>query len=467
MRKSIKWAFALICIVLVLGIGTGVILVTQIAPIVTAYSAKRLCSCIFVSHREPLAVLQEELKPYGYVHLDVDYGRKKVTGSILGVAKRTAVYREGLGCTLAIGVAEDELKFQAAGLKPIRWDRSDEPWPEGDRVQSDPLPAVIDAQKMKNATDRAFVEPDPAKPLRTRAVIVLYDGRIIAERYAAGFTRETPQLGWSMTKSVTNALVGILVRERKLRLQDPAPVPEWRSPGDPRAAITLDELLRMSSGLRFKEDYKNPRSDAIRMLLAEPDAGAYAAEKPLEVPPNSRWSYSSGTANIISRIVRQSVGGSLSDFVAFAHRALFDKVGMASAVIEPDPSGTLVGSSFMYATPRDWARFGLLYLSDGVWKNERILPEGWVKYSTTPTPKAPKGEYGAQFWLNAGRPGQPEDRWMPKVPPDMYSLRGFEGQYVSIIPSKKLVIVRLGLSVVEKAWDQEQFIADIIEALKG
>ena len=467
MKKSTKWIIAIICIVLVLGIGACIILVTQIAPIATAYAAKRLCSCIFVSQREAIAVLQEELKPYGYVHLDIDYGGKKVTGSILGLAKRTAVYREGLGCTLAIGVAEDELRSQAAGLKPVRAERSNEPWPEGDRVQADPLPAIIDSQKLKNVMDRAFGDPDPDKPRRTRAVIVLYDGRIIAERYAAGFTRETPQLGWSMTKSVTNALVGVLVKEGKLRLQDPAPVPEWRSAGDPRAAITLDELLRMSSGLQFKEDYKDPRSDAVRMLFAEPDAGAYAAQKPLEVSSNSRWSYSSGTTNIISRIVRQSVGGSLSDLTAFAHRALFDKVGMASAVIEPDPSGTFVGSSFMYATPRDWARFGLLYLKDGVWKNERILPEGWVKYSTTPTPKAPKGEYGPQFWLNAGKPGQPEDRWMPKVPPDMYSLRGFEGQHVSIIPSKKLVIVRLGLSVAEKAWDQEQFIADIIDALKG
>jgi CubicO group peptidase (beta-lactamase class C family) len=437
-----------------------------VAPIATAYSAKRLCSCTFVSNREPKAVLQEELKWYRYVHLDTDYDRKKVTGSILGVAKRTAVYREGLGCTLAIGVTEDELRSQAAGLKPVRQDRSNEPWPDGDRVPPNPFPAILNSQKLKNVVDRAFGEPDPAKLRRTRAVIVLHDGRIIAERYAPAFTRETPQLGWSMAKSVTNALVGVLVKEGKLRLQDPAPVPEWRSPGDPRAAITLDELLRMSSGLRFIEDYKIPL-DLLRMLLAEPDAGAYAAEKPLEVPPNSRWSYSSGTANIISRIVRQSVGGSLRDLFAFAHRALFDRVGMASAVIEPDPSGTFVGSSFMYATPRDWARFGLLYLNDGLWQNRRILPEGWVKYSTTPTPKAPKGEYGAQFWLNAGRPGEPEDRWMPKVPPDMFSLSGFEGQYVSVIPSKKLVIVRLGLSAVEKAWDQEQFIADVIDALKG
>ena len=329
MKKSTKWVLGLICVVLVLGIGAGVFLITQIAPIATAYGAKRLCSCVFISHREATAVLREELKPYGYVHLDIDHDRKKVTGSILGLAKSTAVYREGLGCTLAIGVSEDELRSQALSLKPIRWDQNNRPWPEGDQLQGGPLPAIIDSQKLKNVMDRAFAEPDPAKPRRTRAVIVLYDGRIIAERYAAGFTRETPQLGWSMTKSVTNALVGVLVKEGKLRLRDPAPVPEWRSPGDPRAAITLDELMRMSSGLRFKEDYKNPRSDAIRMLLAEPDAGAYAAEKPLEVPPNSRWSYSSGTANIISRIVRQSVGGSLADFVAFAHRALFDRVGMA------------------------------------------------------------------------------------------------------------------------------------------
>ncbi|HWU39796.1 MAG TPA: serine hydrolase, partial [Candidatus Acidoferrum sp.] len=313
MKKSAKRV--LVCIVLVVGVGAGVILVTQVAPIATAYSAKRLCSCVFVSQREPAAVLREELRWYGYVNLDVDYTRKEVAGSILGVAKRKAVFREGLGCTLAIGVTEDELRSQAADLKAARWDRSIEPWPEGDRVQTNLFPAILDIQRLKNTVNRAFAEPDPGNPRRTRAVIVLYDGRIIAERYADGFTRQTPQHGWSMTKSVINALVGVLVKEGKLRLQDPAPVPEWRSPGDPRAAITLDELLRMSSGLRFIEDHTVPL-DLLRMLLTEPDAGAYAAEKPLEVSPNSRWSYSSGTANIISRIVRQTVGGSLGDLFA-------------------------------------------------------------------------------------------------------------------------------------------------------
>jgi CubicO group peptidase (beta-lactamase class C family) len=297
-------------------------------------------------------------------------------------------------------------------------------------------------------------------------VVIVYDGRIIAERYAPGITQDTALLGWSMTKSVTNALVGILVKEGKLSLKAPAPVPEWQSPGDPRGAITLDQLMRMSSGLKFQEEYTvNPRADVPRMLFAEFDTAAYAANKPLAVPPDSRWEYSSGTTNIISRIVRQTVGGTDSNYFAFPHRVLFDKIGIFSAVIEPDPSGTFVGSSFMYATTRDWARFGLFCLQDGVWNGERILPEGWMAYSTTPTPMAPQGEYGAHFWLNAGKAGNSKDRWMPKVPTDMYTLSGFEEQYVTMVPSEKLVIVRLGLSLPDNAWDQEQFIADIFAAV--
>jgi CubicO group peptidase (beta-lactamase class C family) len=278
---------------------------------------------------------------------------------------------------------------------------------------------------------------------------------------------DTPQLGWSMTKSVMNALVGILVEEGRLTIRDPAPVPEWRSAGDPRGAITLDHLLRMSSGLHFTEDYQDPFSDVVQMLFARPDAGAFAASLPLEAPPDSRWQYSSGTTNIISRIVRQTVEGTGSDPLSFPRRALFDRIGMSSAVMEPDPSGTFVGSSFMYATARDWARFGLLCSRDGVWNGRRILPEGWMKYSTTPTPGAPKGMYGAQFWLNAGDPQNHAERWKAEAPVDMYSMSGFEGQYVSIVPSRKLVIVRLGLSDPEDNWDHGRFIADLVHAVSG
>ena len=189
---------------------------------------------------------------------------------------------------------------------------------------------------------------------------------------------------------------------------------------------------------------------------------------PLETTPDTKWYYSSGTTNIISRIIRQASGGTDADFFGFPKRELFDKLGMQSAVIEPDPDGVFVGSSFMYATPRDWARLGLLYLNDGVIKGERILPEGWVKYSTTPTPMAPKGEYGAQVWLNRGPANNPGQRLMPNVPVDMFSFEGFEGQQVAVIPSHKLVVVRLGITWDYEAWNYDEidfFLSSIIKAV--
>lgn len=472
MKASTKKVLWVLVVVIVLVIGAVALFLAQIAPIGSAYMAKRLCSCVFVSHRDPASIMREDLGGQGIlgaaVSTEIDSAEQTVTGTFLGMAKRIVVYREGLGCTMAVGMTEDQLKQQAAGFTPPVRSQKTVPWPDCDLVPDALLPTAVDANKLKEAMDWAFSEPDPNKHRRTRAVVIVYDGRIIAERYAPGITQDTALLGWSMTKSVTNALVGILVKEGKLSLKAPAPVPEWQPPGDPRSGITLDQLMRMSSGLKFQEEYTvNPRADVPRMLFAEFDTAAYAANKPLAVPPDSRWEYSSGTTNIISRIVRQTVGGTDSNYFAFPHRVLFDKIGIFSAVIEPDPSGTFVGSSFMYATARDWARFGLFCLQDGVWNSERILPEGWMAYSTTPTPKAPQGEYGAQFWLNAGKAGNPKDRWMPKVPTDMYTLSGFEEQYVTMVPSKKLVIIRLGLSLPDNAWDQEQFIANIIAVVSS
>lgn len=466
MKRSSRWLLGILGVVVVFVCGALTFLMLEVAPIGTAYTAKRLCSCVFVAHRDPSSVLREELGKYGYISTDIDYKNKAVTGSVLGMARRTAVYREGLGCTLAVGISEDDLRKQAIGYVIIQQNRLGLPWPDGDVVKDDPVPKNVDMQKVKQAIDVAFSEPDPTKLRRTRAIIVLYDGKIIAEHYAPGFTKATPQLGWSMTKSVTNALVGILVKDGKLKIKDPAPVQEWHSPGDKRGAITLDELLHMSSGLKFKEVYDDPLSDVVRMLFAETDSGAFASSMPLEVPPDTRWQYSSGTTNIISRIVRMAAAGALNEYFSFPRKALFNKIGMTSAVMEPDSSGTFVGSSFMYATARDWARFGLFCLNDGVWGGERVLPEGWMRYSTTLAPTAPKGMYGAQFWLNTGDPSNPSERWQPKAPNDMYSLWGFEGQYVSIVPSRKLVIVRLGLSVPEENWDQGQFIADIVDAVR-
>jgi CubicO group peptidase (beta-lactamase class C family) len=223
----------------------------------------------------------------------------------------------------------------------------------------------------------------------------------------------------------------------------------------------------MSSGLDFVEVYTDMLSDTPYMLFGIFDTAGFTASKPLEVEPDSRWRYISGSTNLVCRIMRDALGGSLAHYFAFPRRALFDKIGMRSAVIEPDFTGTFVGSSFSYATARDWARFGLLYLQDGVWAGERILPEGWVKYTTTPTPKASKGRYGAYWWLNAGNPAGSENRRFPSLPDELYWASGYEGQNVIVAPSRELVMVHLGASLPPSGvWNFEAFVAGVLGAIK-
>jgi CubicO group peptidase (beta-lactamase class C family) len=273
-----------------------------------------------------------------------------------------------------------------------------------------------------------------------------------------------PLAGWSMSKSVTNALVGILVYKERLNLYEPVQVPEWQAPGDPRQEITLDQLLHMTSGLRFREVY-TPPSDVTEMLFRRHDFGAAAASKSLEASPGGKWHYSSGTSNIIARIIRRAVEPEYGHSISFIRRELFNPLGMRSATVELDPSGTFVGSSYTFATARDWARFGLLYLEDGIWQGKRILPPGWVDYSRTPTPVAPKGQYGAHYWLNAGLPDNPNQRRWPSLPGDMLVAWGFQGQFLVIVPSKELVLVRLGLNTKSKGWNLERFVSRVIAAL--
>ena len=441
----------------------------QLAPIGIGYKAKILCSGIFVSHREPQSLLSEDLSyppELGITNAKINYEDQSVTASVYGLMKRQAVYREGLGCTLLSGLTKDEVLSQPSAV-PLLLSENPEsvPWPTGDKIIPSEIPPNVDRQLIRQALDRAFSEPDPQRLRRTRAVVIVYDGYLVAERYSPGISKDTPLIGWSMTKSVTSALVGILVGQGKLSIEEPAPVPEWKEPDDPRRAITLDHLLRMSSGLKFIEEYEdNPASDVNIMLFLRPDAAAYAASMPVEVSPDEKWSYSSGTTNIISRIIRHTVGNQ-KDYAAFPRKALFNRIGMRSAIMEMDASGTYVGSSFMYATARDWARFGLLYLQDGIWQGERILPEGWVKYSTTPTPRAPKGRYGAHFWLNRGDSENPEDRPFPQLPTDLFLAWGFQEQQTVILPSHKLVVVRLGMTH-QGLWGLESFVTDVLKAIE-
>jgi CubicO group peptidase (beta-lactamase class C family) len=441
-------------------------------PIGTGFVAKYLCTSTFLSRRDPHTAFVEDIEPVNplarVVRWEIDRAGRTVTATAFTAFTAKALYREGCGCTLMAGTAEAALRRQRFYRLDESYNRParspDQPWPLGDGGPVDSASVGVDAQQLENALDDAFAEP-AAEPLRnTRAVAVVYDGKLIAERYAPGFGPDMPMLGWSMSKSVTNALVGLLVGQGRLALEDPAPVPEWRSPDDPRHEITLDQLMRMSSGLAFEEIY-GPLADATDMLYGANDFGAFAAQSRLEAPPGQKWSYSSGTANIIARIVRYEAEKTAPDYYRLMREALFDRIGMSSMVIEPDPSGTFVGSSYAVATVRDWARFGLLYLQDGMWNGKRILPEGWVAYSTAPAPKAPKGEYGALFWLNAGAPGNPGNRLWPHAPVDAYAAQGFQEQNVIMIPSRGVVLVRFGATSKRSAWDTDAFIAGVLQAL--
>jgi CubicO group peptidase (beta-lactamase class C family) len=426
-------------------LAAGVYLV-RVASILTAYKAKMLCSEVFLGRREANEVERElevdDLQPLRVITDSVDRHARRVTSTFAGIIARDAAFHESRGC--AVGASTDTSRNIQ-----MTW------FPGADHE-------ISPDERLRPVIDRAFAEPDPERPRRTRAVVVMHDGRVVAERYANGFTNVTPILGWSMTKTMMNALVGILVKEGRLAVDRPLPIPEWQDPGDPRHSITLDHLLRMSSGLEFDESAWNPVSDVTVMLLGRPDAGLFAARKDLVAAPGTHWQYSSGTTNIISRAIRAVINDDAA-YADFPRRALFDRLQMTSAVIETDPSGSFVGSSFGYATARGWARLGLLYVNDGVWEGERILPEGWVAYTRTPAPADPLKRYGAHVWLKVA------DNYSGDavLPADAFHAAGHEGQFITMIPSAHLVVVRLGLTRYPNAWDQAGFVRDVLNALEA
>ncbi len=335
---------------------------------------------------------------------------------------------------------------------PLPAQRPDMPWPTEAWPGGAPDPDV-DAVRLAAALDRVFAVPAPAGIGETHAVVVVHRGRLVAERYAPPHGPDTTLPSWSMAKSVLHALVGLRVGRGALDLHAPSDVPQWSGPGDPRGAITLDQLLRMVSGLAFEEEYEDPqRSSTIRMLFGEgkQDMAAFAASQPPEHAPGESWSYSSGTSNIVSGIVGRSVGGGREGMLDFMRRELLDRIGMRSAIPRFDAAGTWIGSSFLFDTARDFARFGLLYLRDGVWEGERILPEGWVDYARTPT-RASGGEYGAHFWLALDGSGT-------------FSANGYRNQYTVISPERDAVIVRLGHSLPEQKGGVLRFLADVLGA---
>jgi CubicO group peptidase (beta-lactamase class C family) len=470
MRKSLIWSGGALGLVLVGLVAAGLYWrVPDIAAVFTGGSAKMLCSDVFVGGRDPALAYEQDFRRksvpgryLGIVRPTVDDEAKTVTASLYGLQKRTAIFREGIGCTAAEGASVADLRAQGEG--PAWRLPPPDPqalWPQGEATLAG-SPAGVDPAKLTAALDRAFAETDPEKPRGTRGVVVVHAGRIIAERYAGGYGKDTAHLSNSVAKSVTSALIGILVGRGKLDVKAPAPIAEWRRPGDPRGAITLEHLLHMSSGLQFEESYTKLTSDITMQYIGGDQAG-FAAAKPLEAAPGTKFHYSTGTAHILGRIVRQAAGPDLPTAFAFPRRALFEPLGMRTAVLEVDTKGNFVGGSSFFASPRDYARLGLLYLHDGVWEGQRILPEGWVAYTRTPAPHAePEHPYGVQFWLNWD--GRSDQRRYPKLPDDAYFMNGHQGQHVVIIPSRDLVVVRVGLTEFDN-WKLSELVEDVLAAL--
>ncbi|MBI3554061.1 MAG: serine hydrolase [Elusimicrobia bacterium] len=426
----------------------GLAYLWRIAAVGCAYKAKILCSSWFVCGREidPEGAPEVSADAYRVLRLfraRVDRASQTVTASWLGARSKTAAFVPGLGAVLV-----DDGRRPSGIPEPPG---GEDAWP-GPENEPPALSRLV---------EDCFTEPNSQRLRRTRAVLVLQDGRLLAERYAPGFSKDSRLPGWSMTKAVMHALVGVLVGEGKLSLDRKNLFPHWE--GDPRADITLEDLLRMRSGLHFSENYGDPLSDVNQMLWNSLDACAYTAGRPLGHRPGARWQYASGTTNIISRLVREAVGEDA--YPGFPRRALFGPLGMDSALIETDAGGTFVGSSFMFATARDWARFGLFYLDDGVFRGSRLLPEGWVKSGVTPTPQSPDGRYGAHWWLKLQKELGGETEAAYRIPGDAFFALGHEGQTLTIIPSKRLVAVRLGLSIYIDAWDHAAFVAGLLDAL--
>jgi CubicO group peptidase (beta-lactamase class C family) len=441
------------------------------------YSAKIVCSNVFLAGRDPEEVLRSDVQAPGVallrlIRVSVDRGRHTVRAGFLGfIGDGLAVARAGTGCTVvpdgnlvaamrygaAPGTVSGAAPGEAAAVAATQTSavaapadasaRTDAVWPEGDAVAT------------TAALDRVLADDALAGP-GMRAIVVVEHGRIVGERYGAGFTTATPLLGWSMTKSVVAGLVGMLIKDGRLSLNQSAGWPT----GDNRARIRIADLLAMSSGLHFNEAYGDV-SDVTRMLYLEPNMAKFAREQPPEHAAGEFWNYSSGTANILSRIVQDAAA---PQGTAYPRERLFDPLGMRSATLETDATGTFVGSSYMYATARDWARYGLFLSQGGVWRGQELLPPGYVAMMASPV-AASGGQYGhGLVWLwgsDAVTPGKNPDAAFG-IPADTFWMEGHDGQSTAIIPSRELIIVRLGLTPSRDHYQPQPLVQAVLKSLQ-
>ncbi len=463
-KRILMWGLLLLVIIMV----GGVYWVHQSPPdmvrVAVNYAAKIVCSNVFVAGRAVDDVLATDVQAPGYpifwfMQAEVDQGGGTVETSIGGfIGNGVAVDRQGVGCA---AVPDGDVEKAIDHIGPIT-SLPPHPetalWPEGSKVdaEDDRISAILD--------DSAMTGPG------MRAVVVVKDGRIIGERYTDGFDKDSRLIGWSMTKTVNAALIGRMIREKILTHDQNGLFAGWSEDG--RKEITLDNMLAMSPGLEFNEDY-GVVSDVSRMLYLEPDMAAFVASKPLDANPGAEFNYSSGTATAIARIWQNAFVDPAKAW-DFPVKALFDPLGMRSAVLETDARGTYVGSSYLYADARDWARFGQFLLQRGVWNGRSLLPLGYVDWMTSANPASMaewgEPEYGrGQVWLRGPDAGTPEGEDPDQgydLPGDSYWMLGHDGQTTTVIPSEGLVVVRLGLTPKSAAYKPQAMVEAIVKALR-
>jgi len=405
--------------------------------------AKVLCSAVFVSGRDA----EEAARNSGFFMLaederdgvtwKIDRERRRVVLSRNGV-ERAARFHGDQGCIIQ-PKEKDAIFFTPVAVKTTLPPGEKQPWPMGDVLDRAPLPAEIDSVRLAKATDAAFADADGL----TAAFLVVYKGRIVAERYMPGITKDTQLESWSMGKSLTATLFGLLVKDGVYDLDQTAPVPEWHArPDDPRAKITIRHLMQMSSGLRFiagqDPDYTPDKGYPDHMLIytGAIDAFRHSITRPLQFPPGTEGRYRNSDPLTIGYLIQQAVKKRGEEYLTFPQRALFDRIGIRRQVLETDPYGNFLLTGYDYGTARNWARLGLLYLNDGVWQGRRLLPEGFAKFVSTLAPAWKRPVYGGLFWVNG------DGAW--NLPKDAYFAAGAGGQRTFVVPSHQLVVVRMG-----------------------
>lgn len=453
--KFVKWLLGLAVLAAAILAGWLYFAPPELIRVGSGYAAKIVCSNVFIAGRDANDVLAVDVQAPGHpllklMRVSVDKEKGTVSAGLFGaLGKSVAVAREGLGCA-SVPDGDIAAGKAIAGAPPTPAPLPDAMWPEGDDVGASQDPEVVK------------VLDDPAMTgAGMRAVVVVKSGRIVAERYGDGFSEKTPLLGWSMTKTVNAAIVGTLVKDGKLAMTNQGLFGPWK--GDGRAMISLADMMAMSSGLEFNEDYGDV-ADVTRMLYLEPDMAGFAGSKPLTGEVGKVFSYSSGTAVMLSRLWQDAIGDK-DKALAWPRTGLFDPLGMHSAVLEADEHGTFVGSSYLYATARDWARFGQFLLQGGVWNGKEILPAGFVDWMREPA-TASKVYGKGQLWIEG--PGDEENPGAgiaAGLPKDTYWMEGHDGQTVAIVPSEQLVVVRLGLTPARLGYRPQAMVAALVKAL--